>query len=137
MPAMSPPDGRDLARVARGSEPVMDCRADRAAPDRRLPFALVPGDEEEQSIAPGDGLLESPVDRPPGAIEAEPMKIDDAVGVEGPASKPPVPAAVERRARGLPSLRFTDRCASGRSRNLLMKARWGSILDWSWIVRVA
>lgn len=65
---------------------------------------MVAGHKNDEPIAMRDRLLQRPVDRSPGALEAHSVKVDDAVGNDGPAAKAIVPAAVERCGRRIPSL---------------------------------
>jgi hypothetical protein len=74
--------GGNIRRVARGREPVVNDRSDRASADRRLPGALVAGDQQQDAVAARDGLLERSVDRAPCAVEAHAMKIDDSVRLD-------------------------------------------------------
>lgn len=98
MPAMSAPNGRNFAGMARCREPIVDRGADGSPPDRRLARPLVAGDEEQDPVAARDRLLERPVDRSPGAIQGQSMEVDNSVRLEQPTAQPPVPAAVEGRA---------------------------------------
>jgi hypothetical protein len=104
MPAVRCTDGGNVAGVPRGREPVVDCGADGAPPDRKITGTLVSGDEEQQSIAARDCPLERSVDGPPCTIEAHSMKIDDAVRLDRSIAKAPVPAAIEARSRSAPFL---------------------------------
>ena len=114
------PDGGNPACMPRRREPVVHRSADRSAPDRRFPRALMAGDEQHKPVAAQNRLLERPVDRTPGAIEAHPVKVDDAVGLNASTAEASVPASVERgsdaprlrrsRGRGRPV------CGPGRSR---------------------
>jgi len=65
---MSATNGRDLARVARGCEPIVNGGADSTALDRRIAWPVMAGDEHDHALAGCDRLLETPVDRPPSAI---------------------------------------------------------------------
>lgn len=85
----------NLRRMMRCIEPVVNRGAYRSAADRRLARAVMAGDQEHDPLAPRDRLLECAVNRLPGSIEAHPVKVDDAVGFDGAAAQPPVPAAVE------------------------------------------
>jgi hypothetical protein len=77
----------------------MDGSTDRAAPDRRLAGAFVAGNEEHDAIARRNRMIERAVDRAPCRIEAHSVQVDDAVGLDAPAAKPAVPAAVQSRSR--------------------------------------
>ena len=96
--AMSASNRRDFARVARCRKPVMDRRADRTAPDRRLAGALMASDQQDDALTLSDRPIQRAVDRAPGAVERHAVKIDRPVGRDGAAAEAPVPASVKGRA---------------------------------------
>ena len=55
--------------VAGNREPVMDRRANPAAPDRRLARPLMPGDQEQHTIPGADCPVECAVDCAPGCVK--------------------------------------------------------------------
>jgi hypothetical protein len=75
-------------------EPIMDRSADRAAPDWRLTRPLMSGDQENDPIAARDCLLERSVDRPPGAIETQSVKVDGPIRLKSAAAQPAIPGTV-------------------------------------------
>lgn len=83
---MRRPDGGNFAGVPRGGKPVVNHRADRAAPHGRFACALVAGNEQQDALAAHDGVVERSVDRPPGAVEAQSVKVDDTVRLDGAAA---------------------------------------------------
>jgi hypothetical protein len=80
MPAMGAAHGRNSGGMAGRFEPIMDRRTDRAAPDGRFAGAIVPRNQEDDSLAARDRLIQGTVNGTPGAVEAHPMKVDDTVG---------------------------------------------------------
>jgi len=118
MPLMRWSNGRNVAGMTRGRQPIMDRGTDRAAPDWRLPGTLVPGDEEDDAIAAGDGLLQRAIDRSPRTVEGHSVKVDGAVGIDGAASKAAVPSAVESASNSTRLLRRYDAARRGRSLRL-------------------
>jgi hypothetical protein len=109
VPPVRPANRRDVACVPRRRKPVVNRRADRASPDRRLPRAMMAGDQQENAVAARDRLLERAIDCTPGAVETHPVKIYDPVGLDRAAAKSPVPAAVERAPMVVQFLRGTRR----------------------------
>jgi len=99
VPAVRAPNGSDFARMARRSEPVVNCSADGAATDRRLTGTMMAGDQEQETFAACDRLIERAVDCPPCPVEGHSVEINDAVRFQRSAAESPVPASVERRAR--------------------------------------
>ena len=75
MTSMSPSYRRDLRRMARCREPVVDCGADTSALHWRLARTVVTGDEKHDTLAASDRLLKPSVDRHPGTVEVHPVKV--------------------------------------------------------------
>lgn len=92
----------------------MDRSADRAAPDWRLTRPLMPSDQENDPIAARDCLLERSVDRPPGAIETQSVKVDSPVGLKSAATKAAVPRTIERCSKAPRPLRSDGRASGAR-----------------------
>lgn len=88
--------GGDIRSVPRGSEPVVDCCANTASLDRRFARTMMAGDQQQDAIAAGYCLLEAPVDGCPSAIEVHPVEVEHAVGLDGAAAQPLVPASIQR-----------------------------------------
>ena len=99
MTSMRAADRCDSLRMARRSEPVVNGRPDLAALDRGISRAVMPGNKQNHALAGGDRPFERAVDCSPGRIEAHPVEIDDAIGLDRARTKPFVPASVERVAR--------------------------------------
>ena len=95
MPPVSTTNGGDLRRVTRCLEPVVDRGADRSAADRRLARAMMTGDQEQHAFVARDRLLQRAVDGTPRTVEAHPVKVDNAIGLDSAAAEAPVPIAVE------------------------------------------
>lgn len=72
----------------------MDCSANCTPLDREIAGTLVPGDEQEKAITARNSLVERLIDCPPGAIEAHPVEVDDAVGLDASVTKAPIPVPV-------------------------------------------
>ena len=89
--------GGDARSVARGGEPVMDGGADSAPLDRRLAPALMAGNQQQDAVSGGDGLLERSVDRFPGAVEIVAVKVERAIGLDVAGAKTLVPTAIQGR----------------------------------------
>ena len=99
MAPVSPPDGGYGRRVPRRGQPIVKGGADPAAFDRRFARPSMAGDQQYYPVAAPNRLLNSPIDRRPGAIEVVAVEIDDPIGFDCPSLEPPIPASVERRAR--------------------------------------
>ena len=116
-------DGGDPGRVARDGQPVVYRRTDFSALDRWFPGAMMARHEQDEAVSGALGPLERQVDRPPRAVEAMAVKINDAVGLERARSELSIPRPIEGRAgprgsgfggrsglsRGRPSLRYSGR----------------------------
>jgi hypothetical protein len=89
----------DPGGVARRGEPVVDRGADPATLNRRLARPVMAGDQQNDPDAVRNRPIEAEIDRPPRGLEVHAVKIEDAVRFDRAVAKPPVPAAVERRAR--------------------------------------
>src|SRR4051812_3486357 len=75
-------DRGDARGVTRGREPVVNGGANLAPLDGRLSRAMMPRDQQQNSVAARDRLLESPVDRTPRRIERHAVKVDHAVRLD-------------------------------------------------------
>jgi hypothetical protein len=95
MTPVSAPNRGDFRGVARRREPVVNGGPDAASLDGRSPVAMVPRDQQQHSIAPCDCFFERSVDRPPGAVEGHPVKVEDPVGLDGATTQPLVPSGIE------------------------------------------
>ena len=98
MTAVRPSDGGNFRRVPRCCHPVVNGGPDLPPPDRRLAWPVMTGDQQDYPLASIDRLFEGTVDRAPCAVEILAVKVDDAVGLDGAAAQPPIPAAIERHA---------------------------------------
>ena len=95
MAPVSSADGGDRRRVARRCKPVVHGCPDLAPLDRRLAGSMMAGDQQQHPIAASERLLEAAVDRRPGRIQAHPVEVEYAIGLNAPAAEAPVPAAIE------------------------------------------
>ena len=97
------------------SKPIVNGRTDLAALDGRLAGSMMAGDQQQNTITAGDGLLEAAVDRRPGAIEGQSVKVEHTVRIHRTAAEPVVPSAVERLVgdRNLLGFRQRGTCPRG------------------------
>jgi len=95
MTPMSPSYRRDLRRMARCREPVVNRGADAPALHRGLPRAVVTGDQQHDALAASNRLLESPVDRRPSAVQVHAVKVEHSIRCNVATSQPLVPGTVE------------------------------------------
>jgi hypothetical protein len=65
--------------VAGSSEPIMDRGPDLATLHGRLAYPMVASNEQHEPVAGVLRTLEREVDRLPCAVQAVPVKIDDAI----------------------------------------------------------
>jgi hypothetical protein len=86
----------DSRGVTRCGQPVVDRGADAASLDGLIARPMVAGDEKHDPVAGADCLVQSEVDRVPGAIEIHAVQVEHAVRGDGSGTQPPVPRAVER-----------------------------------------
>lgn len=96
MTAMRPANCGNFGRMAGGREPVMDRRSNTAALHRRLTLAMMARNQEKNSLAARNRLVEAAVDCSPGAIEVHAMQIEDSIRFNGAVPQSLVPSAVER-----------------------------------------
>lgn len=82
--------------MARGREPIVNGRSDAASLDRRIARPMMAGDEQYDPVPARDRLLQAAVDRIPGRVEVHAMKVEHAIGLNGPAAQLLVPITVER-----------------------------------------
>lgn len=105
MAGMRIADGCDVARVARGAEPVPDGRPDRAACDRAAVVRRrLSSHEQHQPRSTRDRLLKAPVEEMIGGGEIMSVEVDGQVGLNQAAPQPPVPASVQRLPKSRSSL---------------------------------
>ena len=71
--------------------------ADPAAVQRRIALALMAGDEEQNPFATGNCALKRTIDRDPCSIQSVAMQVEDSVWLDLSGTKPPIPAAIQRR----------------------------------------
>jgi hypothetical protein len=92
MTPMSPANRGNRAGMARSREPVVDGRPDLAALYRRIARAVMPGDQQDHSVAARDCLLQATIDRLPRSVERHPVEIERAIRLDIARPKPAVPA---------------------------------------------
>ena len=73
----------------------MDRRPDRPAADGRIAWPVMAGDEQHDAVIPSNRLLKTAVYSAPCAVQAHPMKVENAVGLDRAVAQSPIPAAVE------------------------------------------
>ena len=88
--------GGDLRRMPRRRQPVVDRSANAPAPDRRLTWSVMAGNEKDDALAAGNCKLEAAIDRCPCAVEVHAMKIKDPVRFDRPAPQSLVPSSIKR-----------------------------------------
>ena len=89
----------------------MDCGPDGASTDRLIAGALVSRDQQHDALAARDCPVQRSIDCPPGTIEAHPMKVDNAIGLDRSVSQALIPTAVERRSKHVaPLAHRSTRC---------------------------
>ena len=76
-------NGCDAGCMTRGRKPVVDRRPDLAPLGGRLARAVVAGHKQDEAVPGIFRPLQRKVDRPPRAVEAVAVKIDDSVGLKG------------------------------------------------------
>jgi len=89
-------NGGNARRLPRSGKPIVNGRADAAALDRRLARPVMTGNEQDEPVASVNCLLETAVDRAPGAVEGHPVEVEHPIGLGRARPEPPVPARVER-----------------------------------------
>jgi hypothetical protein len=96
MPPVRAANGGDAGRVPRSGKPAVDRCADAPALDRRFARPMMAGNEQDDTVAGVNRLIENAVDRAPRIVECHPVQIEHPIGLGRARAKPPVPARVER-----------------------------------------
>lgn len=91
MPAMRAAHSRNVRRVPRCREPVMDRRADAPTLNGRLTGAMVPSDQQNHAIAAPDRLFETAIDRCPRPVEVHAVQVEHPVRLQIAAANALVP----------------------------------------------
>ena len=78
---------------------------------RRLAFALMPRDQEQNSFPCCNGSLQSSIDRLPGPVQRMAMQVEHAIRLQAAVAQFPVPTSIQRG---------------------LLKGFGALRLDWSW-----
>jgi len=97
MTAVRAANGGNPTGVSGSGQPIVNGGADPSALDWRVARPMMPGDQQHDTVAGRDRLLQRLIDRVPGTVEGLAVQIDDAVGLHRPLAQRLVPAAVERR----------------------------------------
>jgi hypothetical protein len=95
MPPVRAANGGDAGRVPRSGKPAVDRCADAPALDRRFARPMMAGNEQDDTVAGVNRLIENAVDRAPRIVECHPVQIEHPIGLGRARAKPPVPACVE------------------------------------------
>lgn len=98
MTPVRPSDRSDVSGVSRSAEPIMHGRPDFSSLHGRFAWAMMAGDQQQDSLTAVNRPIESPIDCIPCAIEAHPMKIEHAIGLDIAGSQTAVPSSVQRHA---------------------------------------
>ena len=85
----------DRRSMARGGKPVVDGGANLAPLHRSFAKPVMSRDEQDDPITARNCLIETAVDREPGAVERQPMKVEHTIGLDRAVAQPFVPAPVE------------------------------------------
>lgn len=88
-------NGSDFTRMARGTKPVVNRRADAAARDWWFAGTMVTGNQEQDSLAPPNRPVERPIDGQPRAVEIEPMKVEHLIGFDRTGPQAAIPRPVK------------------------------------------
>lgn len=123
--------GCDARSMPGMRQPVMNCGANLATLDGWFARSVVASDQQQHSVAAPNGLLQRAVDRRPGSVEGQAMKVEDAVRIDRPAAQSLVPAAIERLIgdRDRPGLLPYETGPGSRSNRGSRRCRYGS---WLW-----
>ena len=97
MAAVRTPHGGDTRSMPGCGKPVVHCSAYPAAVKGRITFPFMTGDQQQNSFATGNCTLERTIDGDPGAIQRVTMQVENPVRLDLSGTKPPIPAAIERR----------------------------------------
>ena len=98
MTPVRPPDGSDVSGVSRSGEPIVHGRPDFAPLHGRFTRPMMAGDQQQDAFTAVNGLIQPPIDCIPCAVEAHPVKIEHAIGLDVAGSQPAVPTSVQRHA---------------------------------------
>ena len=97
MPAMGTANGGNAAGMAGRCKPVVDGGTNPSPLDRRVARPMMPGDQQQDTVAGRNRSFQGDVDRVPCPVEVHAMKIDNPVRLDRALAQCLVPAAVERR----------------------------------------
>ena len=81
--------------MSRMGQPVVNGSTDLAALNGRFARAVMAGNQEQHALTAGNGLIETAVDREPGTVEVQPVKVEDTVRIDGAGAEPLVPSAIK------------------------------------------
>ena len=95
MTPVSAPDRCNVGGVARCRQPIVDCSTDAPTLNGWLARSMMPGNQQDDSVASNDRLLEPSVNRRPRTIEVHAMEIDRHIGLDIAASKTLIPTPIE------------------------------------------
>ncbi len=98
MAPVRPPDGSDVAGVSRSGEPIVHGRPDFAPLHGRFTRPMMAGDQQQDAFTAVNGLIQPPIDCIPCAVEAHPVEIEHAIGLDIAGSQSAVPTSVQRHA---------------------------------------
>ncbi len=97
MTPVSPANGGDPRRVARGVQPVVNRGPDFPPLHRRSAGAGVARDQQQHSVPRGYRTLQAEVGRAPRPLEAQSVEVEHPVGLDGARPQAAVPVRIERR----------------------------------------
>ncbi len=122
---MSPvraPDRSDPRCMTRNCQPVVHRGPDSATGYGRLARTMVPSDQQQDTIPPGNCLIKRAVDRCPGAVQRVAVEIESSVRLDCSGSQPPLPVSVQRAMDG--GARSRRRWRGACRRNSGLHPRW-------------
>lgn len=125
-------DGGDHRGMARGGEPVMDSGPDATTSDRCFARPVVPGNQQQHTIAGRNRPLERLIDGRPGRSERHSVQIERAIRSNRSGLQPSIPGPVESRGLkgfGLPLGADNRRWPCGNRLPLLCCDRFRRIFD--------
>lgn len=91
-------DGSDVFGMSRSGEPIVHGRPDFSPLHGRFAWPMMAGDQQQDSFTAVNRLIESAIDCIPCAIEAHPVEIEHAIGLDIAGSQSAVPTSVQRHA---------------------------------------
>lgn len=83
-------------RMTRCCKPVMNGGTDLPALHRRFARTMMSRDQQQDAVPVVNRVIEAAIDRAPGTVQSQAMKVEHAVRFDVARAKTPIPAAVQR-----------------------------------------